>query len=345
MEKATMSRLLIETTVRQTLKGLQENPKRSVRNLIDMALQFSQGRFQSNFFATAHTMLKNENSAYYTLLQDAAAHIETEHLVRFGMNLGYNSCTWGARRIRDNEQKLGFNIPWAVMFSLNPIHSPDRQEQYHNIITEGESLGIYAWMLFPEGLAPGELLALPKRHPDSAFFLFCPSGTVDAAFVRAAEELYNLMPVVYLDEVAGKACLMLREKKLPYSVWFPYAGEEARPILSGELFDRVQHLHPVFTALLPRPDCSSATHDSVCRAVEKARNGQLYATVPWDMYADTCRLDEIISDDSCWAFFDSQGNLYLPGLSRQEGTGSLFSDGLAAVLCRIYPKTNSLRPC
>ena len=38
----SLSRILIETTVRQTLKGLQEDPKRSVRNLVDMALQFSE---------------------------------------------------------------------------------------------------------------------------------------------------------------------------------------------------------------------------------------------------------------------------------------------------------------
>lgn len=344
MEKATMSRLLIETTVRHTLKSLQEDPKRSVRNLIDMALQFSQGRFQSNFFATARTMLKNENSAYYTLVQDAAAHIETEHLVRFGMNLGYNSCTWGARRIRANEEKMGFNIPWAVLFSLDGSRSLDRLGQYHKTITEGEALGIYAWMLFPHDLAPRELLPLVKEHPDSAFFLFCPSGTVDGAFVRAVEELYNLMPVIHFDEGADNACLLLRDRKLPYSVWVPYAGAEADPILSGELFDTVQYLHPVFTALLPRQSCSSATHASVCQAVEKARNGQLYATVPWDLYADTCRLDEIISDDSCWAFFDSRGELYLPGLLRQEGSATLFADGLAAVLRQAYPKTTAIRP-
>ena len=345
MEKATMSRLLIETTVRQTLKGLQENPKRSVRNLIDMALQFSQGRFQSNFFATAHTMLKNENSAYYTLVQDAAAHIETEHLVRFGMNLGYNSCTWGARRIRANEQELGFNIPWTVIFSLDGTLGPDRLEQYHTVIAEGESLGIYSWMLFSRGIAPQELLSLPKRHPDSAFFLFCPSGTVDEAFVQAAEEVYNLMPVVHFDETADNACQLLRERKLPYSVWVPYAGEEAASILNGELFDTVQYLHPIFTALLPRQNCSSATHASVCQAVEKARNGQLYATVPWDMYTDTCRLDEIISDDSCWAFFDSHGNLCLPGIPHPEESAALFSHGLTAVLRQTYPKTSALRPC
>lgn len=32
----SMSRILIETTVRQTLKGLKEDPKRSIRNIVDM---------------------------------------------------------------------------------------------------------------------------------------------------------------------------------------------------------------------------------------------------------------------------------------------------------------------
>lgn len=85
----SISRILIETTVRQTLRGLKENPKRSTRNLVDMALHFSEGRFQNHFFQTAHTMLEHEESAYYALIEDAVSHIETEHLVTFGMNLGY----------------------------------------------------------------------------------------------------------------------------------------------------------------------------------------------------------------------------------------------------------------
>ena len=73
----SMSRILIETTVRQTLKGLKENPKRSIRNLVDMSLHFSEGRFQSHFFQTARTMLEHEDSAYYSLVEHSTSHIET----------------------------------------------------------------------------------------------------------------------------------------------------------------------------------------------------------------------------------------------------------------------------
>lgn len=137
----SMSRILIETTVRQTLKGLKENPKRSIRNLVDMSLHFSEGRFQSHFFQTARTMLEHEDSAYYSLAEHSTSHIETEHLVKFGMNLGYNSCTWGAQRIRRNEQRLGFNIPWTVLFQMDDLQCLDHLFEYDSAITEGEQLG------------------------------------------------------------------------------------------------------------------------------------------------------------------------------------------------------------
>lgn len=107
----SMSRILIETTVRQTLYGLKEDSRRSVRYLIDMALQFSQGRFQARFFETAQTWLKNENSAYYALVQDAVSHIETEHLVKLGMNVGYNSCTWGRSESGTTKNAWGSTFP------------------------------------------------------------------------------------------------------------------------------------------------------------------------------------------------------------------------------------------
>jgi len=89
----SMSRILIETVVRKTLKDMKEDPERGIRNLVDMALHFSNGRFQTNFFQVAQTMLKNENSPYYALLRNISSSVDAERLVTFGMNLGYNSCT------------------------------------------------------------------------------------------------------------------------------------------------------------------------------------------------------------------------------------------------------------
>lgn len=339
----TVSRLLIETTVRQTLKGLQEDPKRSVRNLVDMALQFSKGRFQSRFFETAYVMLKKQDSAYYDLIQDATNHIETEHLVQFGMNLGYNSCTWGAKRIRTNEERLGFNIPWTVLFTLEGSRSLDRLVQYHKAIVEGEQLGIYTWIFFLREVDVRELLPLLREHPYSAFFLCCSPDAVNESVVKTVGEFCNLMLAVRCGDGVEEACLMLRDARLPYAVWFPYEQQQIEAVTSGELFDRVQHLHPIFTALMPCPGCRPETQAAACEAVEMARDGQNYTTIPWELYTDTCRLDEIISDDACWAFFDSHGELYMPYEPQRKGEINLFHGGLTAALRQAYPKVSTIR--
>lgn len=71
MERS-LSRILIETTVRQTLNGLAEDTQRTTRNLVDMALQFAQDRDQSRFFTRVREVLRRNNSPYYTLIQDVA---------------------------------------------------------------------------------------------------------------------------------------------------------------------------------------------------------------------------------------------------------------------------------
>ena len=99
------SRIIIETLVRKALRDIKDSPERSMRNLVDMALHFSQGRFQQRFFTAAQTMLQNEQSAYYDMVQDLVNHVDPERILRFGMDLGYNSCTYGANTIRCLEEK------------------------------------------------------------------------------------------------------------------------------------------------------------------------------------------------------------------------------------------------
>lgn len=334
----SMSRILIETTVRQTLKGLKENPKRSIRNLVDMALHFSDGRFLNRFFQTARTMLEHEDSAYYALVEDAANHIETEHLVKFGMNLGYNSCTWGAQRIRMNEKRLGFNIPWTVLFQMDHSQCSPHLAQYDSAIEEGEQLGIYCWMLLSHD-NPLDLLPLIEHHPDSAFFLFCRSEDITVPVLDEIAPIKHLMPVVRWDDKADEACITLRNARLPYSVYCPYSQRDLHAIRSGDLFCDIQPLHPLFTVLAAKPDCPANIQTLAHQAAVQARTGQCYQTVPWELSYDTRNIDEIISDDACCVFFDGHGQLLALDHPDCTPSGNLFEEGLAPLIQRAYPKS------
>ena len=333
MERS-LSRILIETTVRQTLNGLAEDTQRTTRNLVDMALQFAQDRGQSRFFTRVREVLRRNNSPYYTLIQDVAGHVQRERLMTFGMNLGYNSCIWGIRQIRAREKQLGFHIPWAVLLQTDPDSYARHREQYGQVLEEGERLGIYTWGLFAHG-AP--LLPLVEEHPDSAFFLFCRPEDVTETFLDAVERTYHLMPVVRMGAGAETACALLRNRGIPYSVYTCYSSQDAESIAHGAWFRSAQRMHPIFTVLIAQPGCPSAVGHRVHEAVVAARSGQRYRTVPWELCWDTVGLDKVISHGTCGTFFDSSGNLYTLDGQKSSGGGNLFQDGLSQVLERAWP--------
>ena len=254
------------------------------------------------------------------------------------MNLGYNSCTWGAQRIRMNEKRLGFNIPWTVLFQMDDPQYSTHLPQYDLAIQEGEQLGIYSWILLSHS-NPMELFPLIRRHSDSAFFLFCRPENITPAILDEIIPLKHLMPVVRWESGANEACTILRNAQLPYSVYYPYSQKDLQFILNGELFCETQQTHPLFTALAAKPDCPANIQHLAHQAAIQVRTGQSYQTVPWELTCDTQNLDEIISDDACCVLFNGNGQLFALDHPDRAPFGNLFQDGLLPLLQQAYPKS------
>lgn len=337
----SMSRILVETFVKIGIKKIKDSPERGIRNLVDMALQFSEGRFQKNFFTVAQTMLQNENSAYYDLVRETVTHTDADRLYTFGMNLGYNSCTEGARRIRQNEEKMNCNIPWMISLWIDAQKLNANQEPYDVLIREGESLGIYTWMLFALE-NPRQVLSLVKNHPDSAFCIFCQTGDLSASFLAEATDLNNLMLVVRYEESSANLCATLREMGLLYSVWYQYRQEDTETIINGELFGSTQQLFPTFTVLIPDESCPEETRRLAYQAVKSAREKQIWHTIALELQGDNCLIDSIISGDACSICFDKDGNLYDWSKKYEGKHCNLFQSSLGDILTDACPKKE---PC
>lgn len=335
--KNAMSRALIETVVRKALEDLQDSPERSVRNLVDLALTFAGSRFQQYFFTTAQAMLKNEGSSYYKLISDMVASVDRNRLVTFGMNLGYNSCSMGAKTIRALEEEDGFNIPWAITLVIDGRTCSGRMDTYRSILQQGRELGIFTWQLHSLGSAEN-LLPLVEAFPDQAFILSCSPGEITNAMLDEAEPLHNLMFVVQYTAGVDDACHLLRSRRFLYSVLMTYGEADLETILSGELISDAEPLHPVFTAFLAAPDCPEAVRAQVYRAIIDARIRQIYKTVPWDVISDSRYVDRIISDDACSAGFDADGFLctFQNRLTRQAS--NIFRQPLRDILREAFPK-------
>lgn len=331
------TRILIETMIKKSIHDMDDSPKRSVRNLVDMALQFSKGRFQKYFFKIAQTMLTKQDSSYYPLIQDVVSHVDFKHLITLGMNIGYNSCTVGAGKIREIEAKCGYNIPWSVILEINAEINEDMKTLYHKRIQEGESMGIHTWLIFCD-CVPSILNTLCKSFPDSAFLIFCPPKVLSEDFIEEMSSNKNMMFVLQYSEQIEFCCQRLRAYHLPYSFYYVYHEKDFPFIESGELFNDAEQHHPIFTVLLGDSTLSLTQKKHVYYQIKDFRDSQNYQTIPWELTFDHCHIDSIISDDPCTVVFDKYGNLHTLKKQYHEKKTNLFHQTLETIFSAVLLK-------
>ena len=336
--KKDINWMLIESVVRRTVQKLHDSPEREIRNLIDLGLSFADGRFQRKFLKASQKMLRNEKSAYYPLIKDVVSHVDEERLVTFGMNLGYNGCTRGAKTIRQIEHEESFNIPWALSFSLNIAQIENGC--YSSVIRQGTELGIYVYLM--EASDPVEQsLALTAEHPDCAFVLFVRPQQITDAFVQQLEKQNNLMLSVEWGEGALESCRLLREHRLLYSVHHQYSPEQVPALLDGSWLEQVLPAHPAFALLLAQHGCPNVQQQEVYQYVLSVRDGQKYPLILMDIKNDLLMIDNIISSDVCLAGFDRDGTLYSHNATYRTKDYNLFASPVRQILSLAMKKTDA----
>lgn len=305
-------RIVVESVVERYLREIGKDPKRSIRKLVDIGGQFAKGRFQSYFFEISQTMLENENSPYYTLIRNAVGGVDHETLKTFGVNTGLNGWSRGAARIRKLEAEMGFDIPWAIFFHLNPETGGDQLERCRRLIREGKELGIYVYLFETRAgadLAP--LVRLFHDEPECAFFLMLPPSLVTEAGADLLAGCKNLLiSVSTQDPDWEQAAGRLKQTRCLWGAHTRYAthAQTAR-ITSGAWTENLLAHRPVFAFCLALPDCS----DEDCAAVQgyahAVRVEQKYPVFLIDYYTDHLFIDHIISEHPCYLGITADGRV------------------------------------
>lgn len=327
---------LIETMAYQFINKIKNDPERNIRNSVDMALNFSNGRFQREFLNSAQNILKNEHSAYYGLIWDAVNNIDTKKLVTFGMNIGYNSCTKGAEIIRRLENQRGFSIPWSLTLKTNEEAFRKNNENYTKLIAEGKKLGIFTWFIHTEGNIQ-YLNDIVAENPDCAFVIFGVPYDINSIFTEEIANLNNVMLCIRYTKYAAEICERMRHRKMLYSIYFNYNENNTAEILDDHLLERVEYLHPVFTVLVPEQECSEMARNAVCKYVRNSRIKQEYGTILWENFCDSLFIDKVISGAPCSAEIDTNGNLYKSSTYSSDSV-NCFSQGLENSFRTLFSK-------
>lgn len=318
MVKKDINQMLIESVIRRTLKNISDSPKRGLRNVIDLALNFASGYFQNNFLKTVQSMLQNQQSAYYKVAKNAADFVNHDTLCHFGINVGYNSCTKGANLIRQIEKSEHFSIPWFLTFLTDSENWTANKELYHDLICQGTNLGIYTYLFFTNDLL-FDFSSFISAHSNCAFVLFTTPNALTQVWREDLKSLHNIMLSVNvasdsLDTVCS-LCKKLRAENFLYSVFIEYNDSNKNIILDKSLFQSVMPYFPYFTFLFPDISCSDSTQTEIYNMINLIRSTQEYPSILFDLKYDNMLINHIISNTICTAVFDQNGRLYTDDFS------------------------------
>ena len=289
----TIARTLIQTVVRQKLNSIKSDPERSLRNLVDMGLSFAGSGAQKRFLQQAQHALQDENSAYYRIIYDMALHVDTEHLMGFGMNLGYNSLTAGARMIRRLESERGYDIPWCLTLVLDRKGYAAHEADYISLIEQGKKLGIYTYLLIAPELPVG-LFTLLRQQRDCAFLLLTTAGELTGDVVDSMAQLYNVMPVVRFGEGAEEICDAMRRREMLYSVFVSHSYQSDSSFIDDTLLDTEQLSTP-FTFFVANHAPHSNEPSVLYRHLVALRDNLHYLSSPIELWEDLRFIDGVIS--------------------------------------------------
>ena len=187
------------------------------------------------------------------------------------LNTAYEAGYRGFRIAQDMKKKHDINIPWIIL--VDPTSACNLKctgcwsaeyghliqlsyEELDRIITEGEELGIYAWLM--TGGEPlirkADILKLAEAHPYSSFHIFTNGTLIDDAFCEEAVRLGNIAPSISLEgfeEVndlrRGKGVFQkvmhamdtMKKHKLLFGTSICYTSSNYKTVTSDEFLDMI----------------------------------------------------------------------------------------------------------
>ena len=187
------------------------------------------------------------------------------------LNTAYEAGYRGFRIAQDMKKKHDINIPWIIL--VDPTSACNLKctgcwsaeyghliqlsyEELDRIITEGEELGIYAWLM--TGGEPlirkADILKLAEAHPYSSFHIFTNGTLIDDAFCEEVVRLGNIAPSISLEgfeevndlrrgngvfQKVMHAMDTMKKHKLLFGTSICYTNSNYKTVTSDEFLDMI----------------------------------------------------------------------------------------------------------
>lgn len=169
MNTQDVTRSVIRLELVRAFRGMESNPKRTLRKLADLGKVCARGSVQKEIFGIFQQCLRYKDSPYFSVMQNLVRNVSAENLTTFGMNLGYNSWTDGAKKIRAKRDNEGILTSWIQILDLSK--SEWTAENLNAFIDFWKTYGVCTYAFLPSA-SFSENTFLPEvfqKQDDCAF--------------------------------------------------------------------------------------------------------------------------------------------------------------------------------
>lgn len=329
-------RILCEATVERGLREIQRESKRSLRNFVDLAMNFSKGQLSRHFLTLFQSMLKDENSAYFEAAHSLTQEVDLDTLKTFCVNFALEGCSRGARKIRELEDSQGFNIPWAAVLCAGS-RGLDLSDCLR-LVSEGTALGINVYFLLDYSLSGESLQRLSSAYPKCAFFFLDDGLCADSRELFHLQDLHNVMYLIDTDKPGWQeTAASLRQGKFLYGAYRWYTEDTADGVSDEAALEQYQDDGTFVIFLLAKKDCSQETQDLVRSRAMEQRMAQEYPFCLLELGGDMRSVDSLLSDNACSLAIGPDGQAI--GDHPMEGPDyNVHNHSLQEILRRAAPK-------
>ena len=324
--KKDITRAIIDATVDRGLREIYEDPRRSIRKLADLGRQFNKGRFMQDIYAIFQDLLRNDDSPYYGAIEHLLQNTDRRALKDFGINMGYNSLTKGAKLIRKSLEKNRLHVPWSLIIRMDPFRKDGMTpHDLISVIAQGRKLGIYTYMIRLEHSLSffEDLLKVFLTYDDCAFLFVLPDAEIDP---RMSEYIAPCTNVLYFlpafDDSCGTNVRLLKKHHAWYGLYTCYDEGNADATVTIE--DAWEYLTQD-SAFLLTIAADGTSLSTICRTALTIKKARLAPVVPlfiFDLYGDAMAIQKLVSSESF--FFE------------------IFADGSFHTSCGDFPKKEGL---
>ena len=303
-----LMRQTINIAVSKAMEDMKGNTRRSIRNLIDLGLLFSKSETQKWFFTAARKVIANPRNPYNSLVKRILSDIDNETIKKVGLNLGYSSLIYGAKKLKKKQKDLGFTLPWFLIFDISESYSVFFYQMKH-FIRQGKELGIYSYILCPHEKDDIPFICeIAKQFTECQFVLKVPSGIILEQTAKALGEIHNVMVSVQVGNM-GFGCesdvnafRLLKQNRCLYGFHVSYSEDTIKQVTTLEYIRSTIDLGNLFGVYIAGNGVSDTCKDAVYAFARNIRgeNGQPLITLEWfqDMHDIS---EKILSGDGYMA--------------------------------------------